>query len=78
MYGVKWCPACYVQKEKIFGPESWQVLKNNYFDCEGSEVEQRLCQAKKIDVYPFWEFKDGKSRIGWQYLEDLAAISGCR
>ncbi len=78
MYGAEWCPACYIQEKKIFGPEAWEAFKNNYFNCEGSKDEQRLCEAKKIESYPYWEFKDGKSRKGYQFLEDLADISGCR
>ncbi len=77
MYGSEWCGWCSKQK-KDFGEEAWEAFKNNYFNCEGSKDEQRLCDAKAIKSYPYWEFKDGKSRKGYQFLEDLAVISGCR
>ena len=77
MYGAEWCGWCSKQK-KDFGEEAWKAFKNNYFDCEGSKDEQRLCAAKTIKSYPYWEFKDGKSRKGYQFLEDLADLGGCR
>lgn len=77
MYGTEWCPACYTQKEKIFGPEAWNVFKTNYVDCEGSEENYRLCTDKKIKTIPAFEFKGDKIVTGYKSLEQLAKLSRC-
>lgn len=82
MYGAYWCPACYVQEQKIFGPEAWEVFKVNYVECsdKSSQEELKRCEEVVVDgkiSLPTWKFNGGTVIIGYQSLEQLAELSKC-
>ena len=82
MFGAYWCPACYIQEEKILGPEAWDIFKVNYIECseKSSQEEIKRCQEVIVDgriSLPTWKFKDGTTITGYQTLETLAKLSKC-
>jgi thiol-disulfide isomerase/thioredoxin len=74
-YGAFWCPHCQNQK-KVFG-KSAKFLP--YVECSTPDGRGQiaLCQQKKIDGYPTWEFADGSREIGEVSLQKLAEKTGC-
>ena len=74
-YGAYWCPNC--QRENELLGDSKQYL--NYIEWgEGlAESQTDVCLLEGIEAYPTWRFADGSELIGFQGLEDLAAVSGC-
>jgi thiol-disulfide isomerase/thioredoxin len=74
-YGAFWCPHCQNQK-KVFG-KSAKFLP--YVECSTPDGrgQTALCQQKKIDGYPTWEFADGSREIGEVSLQKLAEKTGC-
>ena len=74
-YGAFWCPHCQNQK-KMFG-RSEKLL--NYVECSTPNGQGQLavCQEKKIEGYPTWEFADGSRESGELSLSRLAEKTGC-
>lgn len=74
-YGAFWCPHCQNEKE-LFG-SSERLLP--YVECSTPDGQGQLpiCQEKKIEGYPTWEFKDGSRQTGEVSLERLAQKTGC-
>lgn len=74
MYGAYWCPHCHEQLQ-LFGQKAATQLP--YIECakDGNKARPDLCKAAKIEGYPTWKIK-GKTYLGAQSLEDLAAASG--
>jgi len=74
-YGAFWCPHCQNQK-KIFG-KSAKFLP--YVECSTPDGRGQisLCQQKKIDGYPTWEFADGSRELGEVSLAKLSEKTGC-
>ena len=74
-FGAFWCPHCREQKE-LFGSA---VKFIPYVECSTPDGKGRLavCQEKKIDTYPTWEFANGERVVGTMSLADLSAKTGC-
>lgn len=74
-YGAFWCPHCQNQKA-MFG-KSVKLLP--YVECSTPDGKSQLqiCQNKKIEGYPTWEFADGSRESGEVPLEKLAQKTGC-
>lgn len=74
-YGAYWCPHCQTQK-KMFG-KSEKFLP--YVECSTPDGQGQLpvCQEKKIEGYPTWEFADKSREAGEVPLEKLAEKTGC-
>lgn len=74
-YGAFWCPHCQNQK-KMFG-RSAKLLP--YIECstQNGQGQLPICNEKKIEGYPTWEFADG-SRLGGEVpLSKLAEKTAC-
>lgn len=74
-YGTFWCTYCQSQK-KLFG-SSQKLLP--YVECSPANAKGQLqiCQDKKIEGYPTWEFADGSRISGKVSLEKLAEKTAC-
>jgi thiol-disulfide isomerase/thioredoxin len=74
-YGAFWCPHCQNQKA-MFG-KSARLLP--YVECSTPDGRGQLavCQDKKIEGYPTWEFADGSRESGEVPLARLAEKTGC-
>ena len=74
-YGAFWCPHCQNQK-KMFG-RSEKLLP--YVECSAADGRGQLplCNDKKIEGYPTWEFADGTRLSGEIPLETLSEKTGC-
>lgn len=74
-YGAFWCPHCQNQKA-MFG-KSAKLL--SYVECATPDGKGRLpiCEEKKIEGYPTWEFADGSREAGEVPLRRLAEKTGC-
>lgn len=74
-YGAFWCPHCQNQKT-MFGKSS-KLLP--YVECSTPDGRSQLqvCQDKKIDSYPTWEFADGSRETGEVPLTRLSEKTGC-
>lgn len=74
-YGAFWCPHCQNEK-KLFG-SSEHLLP--YVECSTLDGQNQLsvCQEKKIEGYPTWEFKDGSRETGEVSLEKLSEKTAC-
>lgn len=70
MYGAYWCPHCQNQK-KLFG-ESFKYI--TYIECT---QDPKKCEAKKINGYPTWIFKNGERISGEAAFQQLAQKSSC-
>ncbi|MDP3990556.1 MAG: hypothetical protein Q8Q01_05120 [archaeon] len=75
MYGASWCMPCKEQKKTL--GEGWNYLKHKYVDCDGTEVEEQLCDDKDIKYFPTWEI-DETFYEGYQTIEELSQFSGCK
>lgn len=75
-YGAFWCPHCQNQKA-MFG-KSAKLLP--YVECSTPDGKSQLaiCQEKKIEGYPTWEFTDRSRESGEVSLEKLAEKTGCQ
>jgi len=74
-YGAFWCPSCKKQNE-IFGP-SKRLLP--YVECSlpSRKGQYPICDEKKIQSYPTWDFPDGERLVGVLELEALSKKTGC-
>ncbi len=74
-YGAFWCSHCQNQK-KLFG-SSEKYLP--YVECSTPDGggQLSLCNEKKIDGYPTWEFSDGSRESGELSLERLSEKTSC-
>ncbi|MBP6884027.1 MAG: hypothetical protein KBC06_02240 [Candidatus Pacebacteria bacterium] len=74
-YGAFWCPHCKTQKE-MFG-SSVKLLP--YVECALPDAsgQNQLCNDKKIQSYPTWEFADGTRLTGEIPLTQLAEKTSC-
>jgi len=74
-YGAFWCPHCQNQKA-LFG-SSVQYLP--YVECSTPDAQGQLpvCQKKKIQGYPTWEFADGNRESGEISLKRLSEKTRC-
>lgn len=74
-YGAFWCPHCQNQK-KLFG-DSIQYI--DYVECSTPDAKGQLkvCQDKKIEGYPTFEFSDGSREDGEVSLEKLSEKTSC-
>ncbi len=74
-YGAFWCPHCQDQK-KLFG-KSAKLLP--YVECSTPDGQgsTAICQEKKIEGYPTWEFADGSRLNGEIALATLAEKTSC-
>ena len=74
-YGAFWCPHCQNQK-KMFG-RSAKLLP--YVECSTPNGQGQLpvCNDKKIEGSPTWEFSDGSREGGEVPLSALATKTGC-
>lgn len=75
-YGAFWCPHCQNQK-KMFGRAQKYLA---YVECSASDGRSQLkvCQDKKIEGYPTWDFADGSRETGEVPLARLSEKTGCR
>lgn len=75
-YGAFWCPHCQDQK-RLFG-KSERYLP--YVECSTADGRGQLkvCQDKKINSYPTWEFSNGERLTGRLSLAELAKKTGCK
>ncbi|MBI4359176.1 MAG: hypothetical protein HY577_01125 [Candidatus Nealsonbacteria bacterium] len=75
LYGAFWCPHCQTQKE-MFGSAAKQLP---YVECSSPDGRSQLavCQEKKIEGYPTWEFADGSRLAAVTSLKALAEKTGC-
>ncbi len=75
-YGAFWCPHCQNQKQ-MFG-KSVKLLP--YVECSAPDGNSQLpvCNNKKIESYPTWEFKDGSRETGEVPLVTLSEKTGCQ
>ena len=74
-YGTFWCPHCQNQKA-MFG-KSAKLLP--YIECSTLDGQSQLavCQEKKIEGYPTWEFTDSSRESGEVPLSRLSEKTGC-
>jgi len=74
-YGAFWCPHCQNQKT-MFG-KSAKLLP--YVECSTPDGRGQLavCQDKKVEGYPTWEFVDGSKESGEVSLNRLSEKTGC-
>ena len=74
-YGTFWCPHCQNQKA-MFG-KSAKLLP--YIECSTPDGQSQLavCQEKKIEGYPTWEFADSSRESGEVPLGRLSEKTGC-
>ena len=74
-YGTFWCPHCQNQKA-MFG-KSAKLLP--YIECSTPDGQSQLavCQEKKIEGYPTWEFTDSSRESGEVPLSRLSEKTGC-
>lgn len=74
-YGAFWCPHCKAEKA-LFG-SSVKLLP--YIECAlpDSSGQNQLCNDKKIQSYPTWEFADGSRLTGEIPLAQLAEKTQC-
>lgn len=70
MYGLDSCPHCLDQKQ-AFG-RAFQYI--NYVECR---QEPQKCIAADIEYTPTWLNGSGERLVGFQQLQQLAALSGC-
>lgn len=75
-YGAFWCPHCQNQK-KLFG-KSEKYLP--YIECStvDGHGQLKICQEKKIESYPTWEFASAERLTGFITLAVLAEKTGCQ
>jgi thiol-disulfide isomerase/thioredoxin len=75
-YGAFWCPHCKAQKE-AFGSS---VKYLPYVECSlpDGNGQTTICQNKKIEGYPTWEFTDGSRLTGEVALDKLAEKTKCQ
>lgn len=74
-YGAFWCPYC--QTQKVMFGKSAELIP--YTECSTPDGNNQLavCQDKKIEGYPTWEFSDGSRETGEVPLEKLSEKTGC-
>jgi thiol-disulfide isomerase/thioredoxin len=74
-YGAFWCPHCQAQKA-LFG-SSAKLLP--YIECSTPDAQGRtaICDEKKIEGYPTWEFFDGTREGGEITLSHLSEKTSC-
>jgi thiol-disulfide isomerase/thioredoxin len=77
-YGAFWCPHCQAQKA-LFG-KSKQYLP--YVECSNPDMKTQtpICDEKKIEGYPTWEYQNGTTTIrtsGEKTFQELSEMSGC-
>lgn len=74
-YGAFWCPHCQATK-KAFG-SSAKLLP--YVECSTADgtAQLQVCQDKKIEGYPTWEFTDGSRLTGEVSMQQLADKTTC-
>ena len=74
-YGAFWCPHC--QNQKVMFGKSAKLLP--YVECSTPDGKGQLaiCQEKKIEGYPTWEFADGSRESGEVSLDRLSGKTGC-
>lgn len=70
MYGSASCPHCQNQK-RMFG-NAWRYIP--YVECPRNK---ELCDAKNVQQFPTWIFRDGTRITGETTLNKLAQQSGC-
>jgi hypothetical protein len=75
-YGTFWCQHCQATKN-LFG-SSEKLLP--YVECSpaNGQGQLQICQDKKIEGYPTWEFADGSRLTGEIPLQQLADKTGCQ
>lgn len=75
-YGTYWCGWCKKQNE-IFG-EAAQYLP--YIECTDEKTGNLTseCQKEEITGFPTWEFPEKGKVVGFQTLESLSKLSGCK
>ncbi len=71
MYGAYWCSHCQRQK-KLFG-DSFKYV--SYVECT---KDIKKCEAKKIEGYPTWIFKNGDRIKREATFEELAKRTTCK
>lgn len=74
MYSAYWCPHCHEQKE-LFGKAATARLRVIECAPDGQNSQAELCQQKKIEGYPTWEF-NGQLDSGVKPLQKLANLVG--
>lgn len=74
-FGAFWCPHCRTQKA-LFGKSAKRLP---YVECAtpNGQGQTTVCQEKKIEGYPTWEFADGSRESGELPLKRLAEKTGC-
>lgn len=75
-YGAFWCSHCQNQK-RLFG-KSEKYLP--YIECStiDGQGQLKICQDKKIQSYPTWEFADGDRLVGVVSLSVLSKKTNCQ
>ena len=75
-YGTFWCQYCQNQKA-LFGRSAKRLP---YVECSTPDGrgQSLICQNKKIESYPTWEFNDGSHLTGELSLRQLAEKTGCQ
>ncbi len=74
-YGAFWCPHCQATKA-MFG-RSAKLLPYTECSTPDSKGQLQVCQDKKIQSYPTWEFADGSRLTGERTLQELSDKTGC-
>lgn len=74
-YGAFWCPHCKAQKE-LFG-SSVKFLPYQECSLANGSGQNQICNDKKIESYPTWEFADGSRLTGEIPLAQLAEKTAC-
>jgi hypothetical protein len=74
-YGAFWCPRC--QAQKALFDSSEKLLP--YIECSTPDAQGRttVCDEKKIEGYPTWEFPDGTREVGEITLAHLSEKTSC-
>jgi len=74
-YGTFWCLHCQNQKA-MFGKSAKLIP---YVECSTPDGRGQLaiCQEKKIEGYPTWEFADGSRESGEVPLSRLSEKTNC-
>lgn len=74
-YGAFWCPNCKNQ-EALFG-RSAKLLPRVECSTPDGKGQLPICQEKKVEGYPTWDFASGTRVTGTQSLERLSELTSC-
>ncbi len=74
LYGTEWCPHCREQKELF--EEGWEIMKENYVECQTENGIDRRCIDAGIITVPTWDFLSQRV-FGVIPLEKFKDYTGC-